>query len=98
MDFYQLLLGIPPAEQPPNHYRLLGLRLFEPNPDAIQVASDRQMAHLNALHAGSYAGYAQRLLSEVTTARACLLRPDLKAVYDHQLMQVVSRLQVQPQS
>jgi hypothetical protein len=28
-DAYHRCLGIPPKDQPPNHYRLLGLELFE---------------------------------------------------------------------
>ena len=28
-DPYYRWLGIPPGEQPPNHYRLLGVQLFE---------------------------------------------------------------------
>ena len=33
-DPYHQWLGIAPSDQPPNHYRLLGLQLFEPNADA----------------------------------------------------------------
>jgi hypothetical protein len=29
VDPYDEWLGIPPKDQPPNHYRLLGLELFE---------------------------------------------------------------------
>ena len=32
-DPYQAWLGIPPHDQPPNLYRLLGLVLFESNPE-----------------------------------------------------------------
>ena len=32
-DPYRKWLGIPPKDQPPNHYRLLGLELFETDPD-----------------------------------------------------------------
>ncbi len=32
---YHKWLGIPPADQPANHYRLLGLNLFESDPDVI---------------------------------------------------------------
>ncbi len=44
-DGYYKWLGIPPSEQPPNHYRLLGLGLFESDPDVIQAVRP-VMAHL----------------------------------------------------
>ena len=34
-DAYHRWLGIPPAEQPPNYYRLLGLQAFEHDRDVI---------------------------------------------------------------
>src|SRR5208337_1390693 len=45
-DPYHQWLGIPPGEQPPHHYRLLGIASFEDNPKIIESAADRQMAHL----------------------------------------------------
>lgn len=45
-DPYYTWLGIAPEEQPPNHYRLLGIRLFEDNADVISNAADREMGHL----------------------------------------------------
>ena len=41
-DPYYLWLGIPPEEQPPNHYRLLGLRQFEDNREVISYAVDQR--------------------------------------------------------
>jgi hypothetical protein len=43
-DPYHKWLGIPSREQPPNHYRLLGISLFESDPDVIDAAANRQMA------------------------------------------------------
>ena len=40
-------LGIGPAEQPPNAYRLLGVPAFENDPDVISNAADQRMAHLH---------------------------------------------------
>ena len=34
-DPYHVWLGIPPEEQPPSHYRLLGLRPLEADGDVI---------------------------------------------------------------
>lgn len=82
---YYRWLGIPPEEQPPNHYRLLGVQRFEPEPDVIDSAADRQMAHLRSVAAGDRAAIAQRLLNEIATARTCLLNPASRAEYDTQL-------------
>ena len=75
-------LGIPPDEQPPNHYRLLGIRLFEDHEDAIANAADQRMAHLRTFQTGPNGRLSQRLLNEVAAARVCLLNPAKKAEYD----------------
>lgn len=84
-DPYHKWLGVPPEEQPPSHYRLLGLKDLEADPDVIQAAADQRMAHLRTYQTGQYADWSQRLLNEVATARICLLNPDRKAAYDQQL-------------
>ena len=38
-DPYYTWLGIPPPQQPPHHYRLLGVELFEGSPDVIERAA-----------------------------------------------------------
>src|SRR5687768_17299414 len=81
-DPYYNWLGIPPRDQPPNHYRLLGLELFEANPDVIQNASDRQMAHLRTFSTSKRAAMAQTLLNQVAAAKLCLLDPIRKIQYD----------------
>jgi len=47
-DPYRKWLGIPPEEQPPDHYRLLGIARFESDPDVISNAADRQMVHVRS--------------------------------------------------
>lgn len=84
-DPYYHWLGIPPREQPPNHYRLLGIELFEPNEDVISFAADRQMAHLRAFQNSKQAADSQRLLNEVSAARVCLLSSERRAAYDAEL-------------
>src|SRR5947208_987919 len=81
-DPYYNWLGIPPSDHPPNHYRLLGLQLFESNPSVIENAADRQMKHLQSFKIGAKAALSQRLLTEVSAARVQLLNPDRKAAYD----------------
>ena len=77
--------GIPPEEQPANHYRLLSIRLFETSGDVIDNAADRQMAHLRHVPSGKHGDLSQRLLNEVAAARICLLDPKKRAAYDQQL-------------
>ncbi|MCX7427420.1 MAG: hypothetical protein NTW96_17540 [Planctomycetia bacterium] len=85
IDTYHQWLGIPPGEQPPNAYRLLGVRLFEADLGVIRTAADRQMLHLRTYQLGEYSDLSQRLLNEVASARARLLDPKRKAEYDRRL-------------
>jgi formylglycine-generating enzyme required for sulfatase activity len=78
-------LGIPPSEQPPNYYRLLGIPLFVDNPRVVENAADQRMGHLRTFQTGPHAAESQRLLNEVAAARICLLNPDKKAAYDERL-------------
>jgi formylglycine-generating enzyme required for sulfatase activity len=84
-DPYHEWLGIPPEEQPPNHYRLLGIASFEGKAAVIQNAADRQMAHLRTFQTGKHAVESQRLLNEIAAAKVCLLDSRKKAVYDQAL-------------
>jgi len=88
---YQKWLGIPPKDQPPNHYRLLGLETFESDADTISHAADRQMAHVRTFQHGQHAALSQKLLNELAGARKCLLDPQRKAQYDQKLRSVASR-------
>ena len=84
-DAYYTWLGIPPEESAggvPNHYRLLGLALFESNPSVIDHAADRVLIHLRTLSSGPQAAEAQRIMNEVLTARICLLDPSQRQQYD----------------
>jgi hypothetical protein len=87
-DPYYRWLGIAPRDQPPNHYRLLGIDLLEGNADVIQAAADRQMKHLRSYQMGEYASLSQELLNEVAQAKLCLLNPDRKAEYDQWLREL----------
>jgi len=84
-DPYYKWLGIPPAEQPANHYRLLGLKLWESDPEVIANAADRQMAHVKTYALGQYSDTSQQILDELARAKVCLLNPAAKARYDTQL-------------
>jgi len=84
-DPYRKWLGIPPSEQPPNLYRLLGLSNFESDPDVIATAADARMVHLKTFQHGPNAEVSQKLLNEVSAAQLCLLDRDRKAQYDREL-------------
>jgi hypothetical protein len=84
-DPYRKWLGIPPKDRPPNHYRLLGIPLFEEDPDVIENAADRQMAHVRTYQSGQHAAASQKILNELSTAKLCLLDSEKKAQYDEHL-------------
>ncbi len=84
-DPYRKWLGIPREEYPPNHYRLLGVGLFESDLDVISNAADRQMAHVRTFQSGKYSGLSQELLNKLSAARVCLLDAQRKKAYDDQL-------------
>lgn len=86
-DPYRKWLGILPKDQPPNHYRLLGVELFEDDLDVIEGAADRQMAFVRQYQSGEHASAAAKILNEVAAARLCLLKPATKVAYDKKLRQ-----------
>jgi hypothetical protein len=90
-DPYQAWLAIPPGEQPPHHYRLLGLSPFERNPDTIDNAADRQTMHVREHSTGKLARFAHRLLNEISAAKLCLLDKHRKAAYDDSLKEKLDR-------
>jgi len=92
-DPYHEWLGIPPKDQPPNHYRLLGIDLFEGKAKVIESAADRQMAHVRNYQTGKHSELSQNLLNEIARAKITLLNPRKKAAYDEQL---TGRLRPQP--
>jgi hypothetical protein len=85
-------LGIPPHEQPPNHYRLLGLATFESDPDVIDAAADKQLTFLHDLTNGEYAEEAEQLSNQVSAARLCLLNKQKKQAYDDSLLHRPERM------
>jgi len=84
-DPYHKWLGIPPEHQPPNHYRLLGLELFESDPDVIESAAMRQMSHVRSFAISKHSEVSQSLLNEIAEAKLSLLPPERKKIYDEKL-------------
>src|SRR5271156_1608401 len=84
-DPYHKWLAIPPGEQPPHHYRLLGVAPFEADLDVIEAAADRQMTYIRQCATGQYVKESQQILNELSAARVCLLNPSKKKAYDSEL-------------
>ncbi len=84
-DPYHKWLGISPRDQPPSHYRLLGIDQYESDPEVIEAAAERRMSFLHQYVTGDHIADAQSLLNELAAARVCLLDPKRRRIYDQQL-------------
>lgn len=84
-DPYRKWLGIPPSQQPPHLYRLLGIELYEADVEVIDTAAGQRMSYLQELAGGQYVKESQKLLNEVSAARRLLLDAKKKAEYDTEL-------------
>lgn len=84
-DPYYEWLGIPPKDRPPNHYRLLGIELFEANLDVIANAAEQRILLVRTFQLGRHSNESQRILNEIAVARIHLLNADKKAAYDDEL-------------
>lgn len=97
-DPYYTWLGIPPEEQPADHYRLLGIRRFEANEEVIINATDQRMAFIRTFQTGKRAKESQLLLNEIAAAQTCLLNPQKKLVYDRLLREKLTKSSDLPQT
>ncbi len=88
---YLKWLGIPPHEQPPNHYRLLGIELFESDAEEIALAANRRVLQIQSMKTGNPA-LVKRIIDEIADAADCLLDPEKKDGYD-----VALQLQIEAQ-
>ena len=84
-DPYWEWLEIPPEDQPPTYYRLLGVEEFEEDLNAIDAAAKQRTAYLHPMASGPNRQSVQGLLSEVAKARRTLLAVDSKLAYDESL-------------
>ena len=87
-DPYHLWLGIPPDEQPPTLYRLLGLSDFEPDQEVITEASYRQIGNVKQYASGPHRDAANKVLNELAKAQVILLNPRKKTQYDISIQEV----------
>jgi hypothetical protein len=95
-DPYHVWLGIPANEQPPNHYRLLGVEPFESNADVITNAADSRMSHLRTMQGGKHRELTQQILNELSKARGCLLDAEEKNKYDQELRATLANATAPP--
>jgi hypothetical protein len=84
-DPYYVWLGIPPTDQPPDHYRLLGITRYEPDENVISHAADQRMLHLRTFQSGKNGQLSQSILNEISQARLALLDAEKKRAYDQWL-------------
>lgn len=89
-DPYHRWLGIAPKDQPPHHYRLLGIDLYENDKEVIRDAAERQMAHVRKYQLGQNSAISQKMLNEIAAAKSCLIDPAKKAKYDRSLKPIVN--------
>lgn len=89
-DPYHKWLGIPPAEQPPHHYRLLGIAPFEADVQVVNAAVLQRTSYVRNFQDGPYADTAARLLNEIAAAQVCLLDRTRRAAYDAELRRTLS--------
>src|SRR5262245_35047290 len=84
-DPYRAWLGIPREEQPPNHYRLLGLAIGEDDLTVIENAVEQRVMFVRTFQSGKFSDQSQEVLNRLSAARVCLLDPAKKAAYDEEL-------------
>ncbi|HIM31661.1 MAG TPA: hypothetical protein EYG57_19190 [Planctomycetes bacterium] len=84
-DAYEKWLSIPPEDQPPHHYQLLGVEMFISDVERIDEAADSRMTHIRTFQTGPRGALTQQLLNEISAARICLTDDETRANYDRQL-------------
>ncbi len=97
-DPYHKWLGIRPKDQPPHHYRLLGIDLFEDDAEVLAEAAERRLGHLAKHQSGEHVEQAEKILAQITAARDCLCDPIKKAEYDAHLRQQLAEAQAASES
>ena len=84
-DPYLKWLGIRGERGRINHYRLLGLELFESDLEVIAGAAERQIRHVESFATTDHADMCKQVIAEIRQARDCLLDPKQRAAYDKKI-------------
>jgi len=90
-DSYHKWLGIPPEQQPPHYYQLLGISVNEQDAEVIQTAAQRQRASVEDHLHGKHHREATQLIYELDEAELTLLSPELREDYDRRVKLVLKR-------
>lgn len=90
-DSYHKWLGIPPDQQPPHYYQLLGISVNELDTEVIQTAAQRQRASIEDHLHGAHHREASQLIYEIEEAELTLLNPELREEYDKRVKLVLKR-------
>jgi type IV pilus assembly protein PilM len=88
---YHKWLGIRESQTPPNHYRLLGIELWETDEEVIREAYSRQANHVKSFATGPQRKLCEQILTELQAARDTLVEPNLRRPYDRWLKVIVSK-------
>jgi formylglycine-generating enzyme required for sulfatase activity len=81
-DAYHIWLGIPPKDQAPDHYQLLGVERFESDPDVIEYAYQQRVSFLQDVARIENAELATELCGKLREAQQCLFDHGQRATYD----------------
>ena len=84
-DPYHEWLQVRGDERPPNHYSLLGLRLFEEDEEKIDAAYRERYGLVRKYQVGERSAFALQLVTELSKAHDCLTAEKSKAQYDEEL-------------
>ena len=84
-DPYSEWLGIEGGRRPPDHYRLLGLKQFESDPELIARAADAALAQVRRVRPGAHLAEWSHLLDRINLTKTCLLDPATRKAYDERL-------------
>lgn len=90
-DSYHKWLGIPPEQQPPHYYQLLGISVNEQDTEVIQAAAQRQRASIEDHLHGAHHREASQLIYEIDEAELTLLSPELREDYNKRVKLVLKR-------
>jgi len=82
MNAYVQWLGLLKRSDPPNHYELLGIALFESDTQQIKQAYYRGVAKVSPYQHGTTAKLCERISKELGEARDCLMDVQSRLEYD----------------